>query len=56
MLGCCLALGNLDNGGHAGAWYLNANNGVSDAWWNILARISDFSVKILPYTPPTGSR
>ncbi len=55
MLGCCLALGNLDNGGHAGAWYLNANNGVSGAWWSILARISDFSVKILPYTPPTGS-
>ena len=40
-----LALGNLRNGGNAGLSYLNANNGLGNANWNILSLISDLSNK-----------
>lgn len=36
----CLALGSLHYGGGAGAWCLDANGGVSGAWWALLARLS----------------
>ena len=35
------ALGNLNNGGNAGLRYLNANNGLGNANWNIGSRASD---------------
>nr|DAZ26282.1 MAG TPA: hypothetical protein [Caudoviricetes sp.] len=37
-----LLRGNLNNGGIAGPAYVNANNGVSNQWWNILGTISAF--------------
>lgn len=40
-----LALGNLRNGGNAGLSYLNANNSLGNANWNILSLISDLSNK-----------
>ena len=33
-----LSLGNLNNGSTAGLWYVNGNNGLSEAWWNIGSR------------------
>ena len=36
----CLALGRLVHGGLAGAWCLDADGGVSVAWWLVLARLS----------------
>jgi hypothetical protein len=35
-----LALGNLNNGTNAGLWILNANNGWSNANWNIVSGFS----------------
>lgn len=35
-----LLRGNLNNGGIAGPAYVNANNGLSNTWWNILGTIS----------------
>lgn len=35
-----LRRGNLNNGGIAGPSYVNGNNGLTNAWWNILATIS----------------
>lgn len=35
-----LSVGNLNNGGNAGLWYVNANNGVANARWNIGSRQS----------------
>ena len=35
-----LGLGNLNNNGNAGLSCLNANNGISNSNWNILARNS----------------
>ena len=35
-----LRRGNLNNGGIAGPSYVNGNNGLWNAWWNILATIS----------------
>ena len=53
---CCglfpfwLAFGNLNNGSaNGGLSYLNGNNGLSNANWNILARLS---CKNIPYTLP----
>ena len=43
MRGCLafwLAYGNLNNGANAGLSYLNGNNGLSNANWNYLARLS----------------
>lgn len=45
-----LALGNLRNGGNAGLSYLNANNGLGNANWNILSLISDLSNKFRSHT------
>ena len=42
-----LAFGNLNNGtANGGLSYLNGNNGLSNANWNFLARISD--IEALP--------
>ena len=35
-----LSLGNLRNGGNAGLWYVNGNNGTGNARWNIGSRLS----------------
>lgn len=35
-----LALGTLTNGANAGLWILNANNGWSNANWNIVSGFS----------------
>ena len=35
-----LALGNLNNGSNAGLWYVNGNNALSNARWNIGSRQS----------------
>lgn len=34
------ALGNLNNGSNAGLWYVNGNNALSNARWNIGSRQS----------------
>ena len=34
------AFGNLNNGGNAGLWYVNGNNGLGNANWNIGSRRS----------------
>ena len=36
-----LGLGYLNNGGNAGLCYVNANNALSNANWNIGSRTSD---------------
>jgi len=35
-----LSFGNLNNGGNAGVWYVNGNNGLGNARWNIGGRVS----------------
>lgn len=35
-----LSLGSLDFGGGAGLWFLNANNGLADTYWNIVSGVS----------------
>jgi hypothetical protein len=40
ILASWLSVGNLDNGGNAGLWYVNANNGLTNANWNIGGRES----------------
>ena len=35
-----LALGFMDGGAHAGLWFLNANNGWSNTYWNIVSGVS----------------
>ncbi len=35
-----LSLGNLRNGGDAGLWYVNGNNGTGNTRWNIGSRLS----------------
>lgn len=34
------SVGNLNNGGNAGLWYVNANNGLTNTNWNIGGRES----------------
>lgn len=33
-------MGNLNNGGNAGLWYVNANNALTNGNWNIGSRQS----------------
>lgn len=48
------SLGNLRNGGNAGLWYVNGNNGLTNANWNIGSRQSGqpFNVRRDYRTPP----
>lgn len=41
-------LGNLNNGGNAGLWYVNANNALTNARWNIGSRLSGWHLSALP--------
>ena len=45
-------LGNLRNGGNAGLWYVNANNGLGNANWNIGSRLSGWQLS--HHTPSTA--
>lgn len=48
MAGLWLSVGNLNNGvGNAGLSCVNANNGLSNGNWNILARISEIKQIII---------
>mgnify|MGYP006972399675 CR=1 FL=1 len=45
MAGLWLSVGNLNNGdGYAGLSCVNANNGLTNGRWNILARISEINM------------
>ena len=43
-------LGNLRNGGNAGLRYVNANNGLGNANWNIGGRLSGWHLSALSAT------
>ena len=45
-----LGLGNLNNGANAGLWYVNANNGLGNANWNIGGRLSGWHLSALSAT------
>lgn len=41
-----LGLGNLNNGANYGLWYVNANNALSNANWNIGGRQSGYGTSL----------
>lgn len=51
-----LSLGSLRDGGNAGLWYVNGNNGTGDAWWYIGSRLSGKSNNQLNTSAATTRR